>query len=193
MAMSDLKLNKLRLDTAGCMRAIKDILNIQLDKLSVSLIRIVSSEIQSNGNGSSRMKSRAIWNVKETKREVTSDHVTLEVGINFDDLKKDEELFVCVSVVLHGNMNGSTWTWRDAQVMYTKPGQETYGKHVTDKRVHVPEWYTPRALPGFAQQDVSREISMNVEKEINRYVGNYMDSVARAIDAMDWSAFLIVR
>ena len=66
MAMSDLKLNKLRLDTAGCMRAIKDILNIQLDKLSVSLIRIVSSEIQSNGNGSSRMKSRAIWNVKET-------------------------------------------------------------------------------------------------------------------------------
>lgn len=190
--MSDFKLNKLMFDSVGCMNAIKDIINYRLDNLSVTLVRVISSEIQKNGNGSSEMKSRAIWNVKETKREVTNDHVALEVGIDLDELKNDEETFVCVSVVLHGNMKGSTWTWRDAQVMYTKPGVETYGKHVRDKRVHVPAHWKPRALPGFAQQDVSREISENVEKQIEKHVGDYMDAVVRLINSMDWSQFLVV-
>lgn len=188
--MSDFTPNKLGFNTAACMTAIKELIDLQLDKLSVTLIRIVSAEIQMNGNGSSVMKSRAIWNVKETKREIANDHITLEVGIDLDDLKKNEELFVCVSVVLHGNMNGSAWTWRDAQVMYTKPGVETYGKNVTDKRVHVPAWYKPRELPGFAQQDVSRYIDENVEKEIQKHVNDFMDGVAHSVDRLDWSAFI---
>lgn len=191
--MSDFTPNKLSFDVKGCIAAVNDVLNYQLDKLSVALIRIISAEIQQNGNGTSEMRARAIWNVKETKREIADDHVTIEVGIDLDELKGNEEMFVNVSVVLHGNMKGSAWTWRDAQMMYTKPGVVTYGKvdgHIGDKRVHVPKWYRPRALPGFAQQDVSREIEQNVEKEINTRVEDFMNSVVNAIDSMDWSLFI---
>lgn len=189
--MSDFIPNRLYFNSVGCMNEIKHIIGMQLDKLSVLMIRIISTEIQKNGNGSSKMKSRAIQNVKETKREITNDHVTLEVGIDLDELKGDEELFVCVSVVLHGNMNGAAWTWRDAQVMYTKPGVATYGKHVTDKRVHVPSHWKPRAMPGFAQPDESRGMYENIDKEIEKHVDDFMNNVVNAIDHMDWSVFII--
>lgn len=192
MAMSDFTPNKLSFDVDGCMNAIRKRIDSRLNVLSEALVLIVQREIWQNGNGSHIMRLDAIAQVKETKREITDDEITLEVGIDFDSLKQKEDLFVRVSVVLYGNMQASQWTWRDARVMYTKPGVETYGKNVTNKRVHVPEGYKPRALPGFAQQDVSGHISENTEKEINRYVDQFMDAVSKDVDNFDWSAFLIV-
>ena len=191
--MSDFIPNKLGFDANGCMNAINAAINRQLDVLSVSLINIIGYEIQTNGNGTKDMRAKAVANIKETKREITNDHILLEVGIDLDSLKGDEELFVNVSVVLHGNMNGSAWTWRDAQVMYTKPGVSTYGKVnnvIADKRVHVPEHYKPRAMYGFAQQDVSKQIEDNVEKEIDKHVEDFMNYVEKAIDNFDWSMFI---
>lgn len=193
--MSDFIPNKLGFDFSGCVDYIKKIMNVHLDMLSQELIKIVVREIWNNGNGSRVMRLDACANVKETKREITNDHVSLEVGIDMDKLKsKGEDLFVRVAVVLHGNMNGSQWTWRDAQMMYTKPGVETYGKNVTNKRVHVPKGATPRAMPGFAQQDVMPNIvygiEHNSEKEIQKYIQNYMDCVDRDILRMNWSAFI---
>jgi len=194
--MSDFKPNKLSFNVAACMNTIKDLLNLRLDTLSHQLVNIVCMEIQTNGNGSSEMRALAIRNVKETKREITNDRVLLEVGIDTDSLKDNEEVFVNVSVVLHGNMKGNSWTWRDAAVMYTKPGVVTYGKEngiASDKRVHVPKWYKPRAMPGFAQQDVSKYISENTDVEINHHVEDFMNIVSRDIDNFDWSQFVIVR
>lgn len=191
--MSDFKPNKLSFDTAGCMAAIQKNINLRLDDLSQVLVLIVQGEIWNNGNGSRVMRFDAVAQVKETKREVTDDHILLEVGIDFDKLKSKEDLFVRVSVVLHGNMQGSYWTWRDAAVMYTKPGMETYGKNVTNKRVHVPKEYKPRAMLGFAQQDVSKYISENTDVEINHHVEDFMNIVSRDIDNFDWSQFVIVR
>ena len=186
--------NKLSFDYSGCMDMIKRIIDVQLDTLSLALQLIVGKQIADNGNGSGVMKLDAIANVRETKREVTNDHIKLEVGIDLEELKgKNEDLFVRVSVVLHGNMKGDSWTWRDARVMYTKPGVATYGKNVTNKRVHVPEGHKPRELPGFAQPNVIDGIIYNTEKMINRYVDDFMRIVTHDVENMNWSAFLIVR
>ena len=146
------------------------------------------------------MRTDACLYVKETKREVTDDHILLEVGIDTEQIKNlKEDLFVRISVVLHGNMNGmsmssSNWRYSYGAMMYTKPGQETYGKHVTDKRVHVPEGQQPRAMPGFAQgdkmADITEGVSKNVDTQITKYVNQFIREVNGALNSLNWSAFI---
>lgn len=196
--MSDFIPNKLGFDTAGCTNMINKIFDSCLDELSAKLVQIVMTEIWKNGNGSKVMRLDAAMQVKETKREITNEHILLEAGIDMDKLKgTKEDLFVRVSVVLHGNMNGDSWTWRDARVLYTKPGVETYGKNVTNKRVHVPDGYKRRALPiSFSQQnvigDIVEGVSSNIDNQIAKYVDSFVNSVNNALKNIDWSAFLIV-
>ena len=196
--MSDLQLNHLSFNVVACMDMIKKILNTYLDQLSYYMQLIVANQIWIHGNGSQVMRIDAVSQVKETKREITDDMIELEVGIDLDEVKgKNEDLFVRVSVVLHGNMKGDSWTWRDGRVMYTKPGVATYGKNVTNKRVHVPAHYKPRALPdGFAQQNVIQDIvngvEQNVEKQIEKHVNDFEDNVSRALNSINWSAFIEV-
>ena len=193
----DLVLNHLSFNTGAFMDMVKKITNMYLDDLSYILMAIVITEILKNGNGSMVMRIDASSKVKETKREVTDDHITLEVGIDLDELQSNEEMFVRVSVVLYGNMKGNSWTWRDAEVMYTKPGQETWGKNVTNKKVHVPEHYKPRAMPGFAQpnkyRNIAENISVNTKKEAEKYVGLFVNNVNHALNSINLSAFLEVR
>lgn len=196
--MSDFKPNKLSFNVNVCLGLITQVLNAYLDDLSRQLQAIVANEIWKNGNGSSVMRLDAIMQVKETKREITNNMILLEVGIDMDGLKgKSEDLFVRASVVLHGNMKGDSWTWRDARVLYTKPGIATYGKNVTDKRVHVPKEYKPRALPvEFSQQnvigDIIEGVSKNTEAQMHKRVDEFKDNVSKALNSINWSSFITV-
>ena len=140
------------------------------------------------------MRLDACANVRETKREITNNQILLEVGVDLEKMKAKEDLYVRVSVVLYGNMGGDSWTWRDARVMYTKPGVATYGKNVTDKRVHVPKEYKPRALPGFAQANampsIVAAVSKNTDDQIQKHVNNFVDGLRGALNSMNWSAFI---
>ena len=194
--MSDFTPNKLVFDTNGCVDMIKNIYNSDLDDLSNKLAQIVIKQIWDNGNGSIVMRLDACANVRETKREITDDRILLEVGIDMEKIRSTkEDLYVRICVVLHGNMMGDSWTWRDARTMYTKPGEETYGKNVTNKRVHVPPDQKPRPLPaGFAQPNAMTSIvegvSQNAEKEVQKHVDNFVNNINKALNSLNWSAFI---
>ena len=194
MAKNDFQRNKLSFRVSDFTDLFKKVIDLYLDDLSQHIQNIVMGEIWLNGNGSVFMKLAACALVKETKREITKDSICLEVGIDTDELKgKSERAFVIASVVLHGNMQGSAWTWRDARTMYTKPGVATWGKNVDDKRVHVPAGQQPRAMPGFAQQDVMADIingiTKNSQQQIQKYVDIFVRNVNNALSDINWSAF----
>ena len=174
------------------MTIFKGICNLLLDDLSQQLKNLVIGEIWLNGNGSRYMRLTACAAVKETSREVTDQHIKLEVGINFDELKsKSEEIFVRVSVVLHGNLGGGS-----SGVLYTKPGQLTYKKHVTNKSMSTAK--SVYQLPDeFAQGDVSIEItglvSENVEKQANKYVSMFINGLKETLWKINIPAFVDVR
>ena len=78
----------------------------------------------------------------------------------------------------------------EAVASYLKKESDYKLVFVTDKRVHVPAHWKPRAMPGFAQPDVSREITENVEEQIEKHIGDFMDNVVVEINRLDWSAFI---
>lgn len=187
--------NKLSFEVDNCLALIESIYNIYLDELSNQLIAIVQKEIWKNGNGSRLMRLSAAAEVKETLREITKNRINLNVGIDTDELKAGrEDVYVRVSVVLHGNINGSR-TWRDAAKLWTKPGQDTYKKHVLNKGPSTAK--TMHMLPdGFVQTDVSADITTNVSKNVEqqaaKFVNQFGRNVEKALNSIDWSAFLTV-
>lgn len=184
----DLVLKQLSFDSDACMDMIHRIIDVHLDELSYYVQAIVIREVFNNGNGSKGMRIDACAQVKETKREITDDHIKLEVGIDLEKLKSQEDLFVRVSVVLHGNLASGP--------LVTKPGQDTWKKYVTHKSPSTAEtvWELP---DGFAQIDVVGDIidgvSQNAEKELKHYVVAFATVIAHDIQNMNWSAFLNVR
>ena len=191
----DLVLKQLSFDGDACMELIRRIIDVHLDELSYYVKAIVIREVYNNGNGSKGMRIDACAQVKETKREIMDDHIRLEVGIDLEKLRSQEDLFVRVSVVLHGNLASGP--------LLTKPGQDTWKKYVTHKGLSTAKtvWMLPgEGKPGhqgFVQIDVVGDIingvSENAEKELKHYVGAFATVIGHDIQKMNWSAFLNVR
>lgn len=191
MAGNDLKLNKLSFDTNAFMAIFKNICNLYLDDLSQKLKNLVMGEIWLSGNGSSAMKLTAVAAVKETKREITNDHILLEVGIDLEDLKgKAEALFVRVYVVLHGNQSGGP--------LHEKPGIATWNKHILIKRLPDPDTRNAdNDLPDEFNQtekaeDIVRLVAENVEKDANKYIKIFIDGIKGALASINLAAFVNV-
>ena len=185
--MADLKLNKLRFNSAACFALVQQIIDTHLDELSEFLVNIVRWQIWANGNGSYKyMRLLATALVEETKREITNDHITLEVGIKMEGL--NERAFVLVSVVLHGNQAGGP--------LHEKPGIATWTKYVTMKRMPDPDNRNANnMLPdGFNQDDkmddILDKVEQNVLRDSNKRVDAFIAAVAHDINSMNWSAFL---
>ena len=185
MALSDwLKNTNLRFNSDACISMIKNIIDTYLDDLSKHLVDIVRGEIWLNGNGSyqvMRLFTAAL--VKETKREITDDHILLEVGIMTQDLPEDA--FVRVAVVLHGNQGGG--------VLTTKPGQMTWSKHVISKRpstaksvYNLPDEFNQ----GEALEDIVKNIDENINAQFSKYVNSFVHNVKTALRSINLSAFL---
>ena len=188
---NDLHMNSLSFDTTACVALLKSVYDIYLDDLSNELVRIVRDEINKNGNGSSSMRLNAMTEVRETRREVTADEIILEAGIDLAALTGREPVFVRVSVVLHGNQTSGK--------LFTKPGQQTWRKHVSWKATSTAKSVYP--LPdGFNQTDkdavidaaVMANITTNASKRIDKHFGTFARNVNKALDMIDWSAFVKV-
>ena len=186
--MSDLQINHLSFDTKGFMSLFLAIVNTHLDTLSQYLKNLVMGEIWLNGNGSAIMKLTACAHVKETNRVVTSDMIELDVGIDMDGLP--ENIYVRISVVLHGNQGSGP--------LYEKPGVATWNKHVIAKGIPDPDRRNAdNALPaGFNQtdkmKDIEKGISENIEHRANKYVNDFLRALEADLSRVDWSSFLIV-
>ena len=189
---SDFVPNKLSFDTAAFMSLFKNICNVYLDDLSKELQNLVMGEIWINGNGSYKiMRLTACAAVKETKREITNDHILLEVGIDMDDLKsRSEAIYVRVYVVLHGNQSEGR--------LHEKPGVATWNKHVLSKGVPDPDNRdSDNYLPDkFNKEDVFVDIvgktSENVQNDANRYVKIFLDGITNSMKNINLSAFVKV-
>lgn len=180
--------NKLSFKVNDCMDRINKIIDHNLDILSDHLQQIVIHEIWNNGNGSRVMRLDAAANVKETRRTFMRDRVYLAVGIDPKVLKsKSEDLFVRVSVVLHGNSG-------DGKLM-TKPGKDTWKKNVTNKGPSTAKsvWALPDS---FSQSDVMvdivRGVSENAEQNIKKYINEFVQNVSAAIARTYFDVFIKV-
>lgn len=159
--MSDFIPNKLRFDSAGCMRAIMAVCDALMSQTSDILINIFKKEIDRNGNGSSDMKADAKRIVHEILHEVAKDHITIEAG--FDEEMAHSmasDYYVRTMVVIYGNQAEGKLT--------SKPGMSTYKKHVRGYGPSTAK--TVYKLPaGFNQMDASEGIRDNAMKEIEKY------------------------
>lgn len=182
--MNDFTPNVLGFDSAGCMAQIKSIYDMYLNDLSAQLVALVQRAVFKDGNGSKFMRLTAMTEVKETKREISDNEITLEAGIDLSSIGNDS-IRVRVAVVLHGNQAGGT--------LMTKPGQATWRKDVKYQAMSKAASVYP--LPaGFnqsdAEDDIVEYISKNIEEDLGKHVDDYLDNVARAAKAMDWSVFI---
>lgn len=188
MARNDFVANHLSFDTNACLLMLERIYNLYLDDLSHDLVAIVQREIFINGNGSTLMRMSAAAEVVETKREITRDEIRLEAGIDSATLKSQENVYVRVMVVLHGNQGSGPLT--------TKPGQLTWNKHVLVKRMSTAQSAYP--MPDEfnqtdAEADIVAHIESNISQQTNKLLNAFVRNVQGTINMLDWSAWINVR
>ena len=198
MAMSDLQLNHLTFDVNGFMAEFESVLNNLLDQLSIKVQDMMAKEIMANGNGSKEMRDTACQQIKEISRKITATEVELVVGIDEDALSGSfsDQVFVRTMVVLHGNVT--------AGPLMAVPNKMAWDKHVRNYRVseHVKNAYIlPDGMMqyemvngfGHKSKGVSRNMLDNIfEGQLKTVVGDFDDAFLRAMNAIDYSKYIIV-
>ena len=180
------KVNKFGFDSAACFAAIQQICDGYMTTCAEHLLRIMRRQIEDGGNGSWFMRHTALAQVKEILHEVTDEHIKIRGGIDEDELKgAAEEVYVRVMVVLHGNQaNPGDWT--------TKPGEDTFGKHVVAKGPSLARSKHP--LPeSWRQFDVSGGIIDNTMKEVEKYFSDMISAIKGALNGSFYAQFVTVR
>ena len=165
--------NKIQLDTKGCQSEIKRFIDAKMTICAEHMMRIMRRQIEDNGNGSWFMRNTAIAQVKEILHEVTDDHISIYGGIDEAALKG--AVFVRTMVVLHGNQAGGK--------LMSKPGQDTYGKHVVAKGESGA--VTKYSLPeSWNMYDVTSGIMANVYLEVQKYFKTMLAEISAGVPAI---------
>ncbi len=172
--MSDFVPNKLSINIASCQAELEKYADHQMEICAEHLMRIMRRQIEENGVGSWFMRNTAIKQVKEILHEVVDGKITIECGIDEAALKGAEEaVYVRTMVVLHGNE-------AEGKPLKTKPGQDTYGKHVTNKGPSSAR--TVHNLPAsWSFGDVTAGIVENTMKEVKKYFDDMLEAIAEHI------------
>lgn len=170
--MSDLVLNKIGYDVAGCNRAIEFIIKAKVDELSDRVIQLFREQIDMNGNGSSVMRADAKRAVREISRKMEEGILTLEIGVDEDFARSvSSQFYIRTMVAIHGNL------MLGGGRIYTKPGQDTWKKHVN---YHSINRYSKNVyrLKQFEQKSKSKKILngvlSNVFKGSNKYIAGWL-------------------
>ena len=191
MAGNDLHMNHLSFDVDGFGAEFEKILNIALNNLSSRIAELFKEQINANSKASHPMRRAAIESVREISRKITKDLVELEVGVDEAYARgKGTEFFVKTMASIYGNLtlgNGK---------LYTKPGQQTWRKHVTDYHTNTFTQKRKR-LKGFEQKGKSSQIIKgvlsNVTKAENRYIKDFYDILYNYLSASLFDSFVQVR
>lgn len=180
MAKNDLELYSIGFDAEGYIHELHTCIDRALDWLSDVMSMEIKKVIAQCSEASSIMIDETLKHVREISRKITDGVVELEVGIDEGAISGSEQTYVRVMVTLHGNLAGG--------LLYTKPGQSTWKKHVTG-----PSMSNARAvyaLPQLQQFDNSGRMMENFEKEIQKYVNDFYDMLYAMVALIDYSQFL---
>ena len=170
-------------DGVACSRAIMKIAENYMSETSDKMVAIMRVWVDKLGNGSHIMRADAVAAVREILREVTSEYINIEVGVDEAMAKSmSEEFFIRTMVVLHGNQAGGP--------IKTKPGQTTWKKNVTYSSVNT---YSQSVynIPQFDWRfDVAAGVVEMTMKEIEKYFKDMLSSIEKICTAEFFASFL---
>lgn len=157
-----------------------------LDELSEKFQALIKRQIMENGNGSGVMRDEAVKHVHEIARRTIGGVIEMEVGVDERELYSDEQARIRTLVSIYGNIQKDTGT------LWTKPGEQTWRKHVNFKAESTAKTAYP--LYRFVQYDVSGKLMENAMKEIDMYIRDFLNVVAGMTGSvLNWVDCIIVR
>lgn len=175
--------NPIGFDSAGCMRAIMKMAEAYMNQTADIMMEIMKKHIDRLGNGSKIMKADAKAAVREILREVTSEYINLEIGVDESYARAmSEQFYVRTMVVLHGNQAEGP--------IHTKPGRSTWKKHVDYRSINNYS-KTVHPLPQFDWRlDFSELIVQDTIKDLEKYFRDMLNAIAGALDAEFFAGFI---
>lgn len=176
--MSDFIPNKISFDVAGYKSEFNQCLNIALDKLSGNMHDVLCRVISQCSEAAGIMIKVTQDNVREISREITNDYVKIEVGIDENDFAGDEQTRVRVMVTLHGNHE-----------VWARVGGVAWTKHVNEKRKNNVQ--TEYRLPFFEQSDHSDTMMLAFDRDIEKHVRDFFDTLDGLLASIDYSKYII--
>lgn len=189
MAMADFTPNQLSFDTAGFMKEFDSFLTIATNWLSSRVIDLFQNEISINSEASKEMKKAARDSVREISRKIVGGILELEIGVDESYAhSRGTEFYVKTMATIYGNLAQKR--------IYTKPGQYTWRKDVTDYHLNTKSKKV-RRIKQFEQKDHSKKMVngmlKNVNNMSNKYLDQYIEMIDRFLDAALFDKYVIVR
>ena len=161
MSNSDLELYSVYFDEDAYMQEVLQIIDSQLDVLSVHMDEVICEAIAQNTESSDVMIADTLAQVKEISRSVTPNSVSIEVGIDEGDISGGIQTIIRVLVTLHGNGH-----------IVTKPGSSTWRKDVTGPgKSNALSVYS---IPQFHQGDHSGSMMRQFEQQIKPFAEDFL-------------------
>lgn len=181
MAEINLEVKKVSFNTKGFIEAVQRIVDEALSSVAEDFSYILQDYVRQNGNGSGIMIDSAVSAVESVLKEMTTERVLYEIGIDESKLSgKGEDFMVRVLVVLHGNQAGGS--------IREKPGVATFKKHVMNKGIPDPDRRTGKDLSQFNQsEDIVEGVIRNALEEIKPV---FDDCVRQVTEEISDPAFL---
>lgn len=177
MSKNDLEIYSAYFDKAAYMHEVMDIINSQLDILSMHMDEVICEAIAQNTESSDVMIADTLAQVKEISRSVSPEEVSIEVGIDEGDIGGGIQTIIRVLVTLHGNGH-----------IVTKPGGSTWKKDVTGPGESGA--LSVYSIPQFDQGDHSGAMMHQFDQQIKPYAQEFLQSVVALIQAIDYDKFL---
>ncbi len=176
--MSDFIPNKISFDVAGYKSEFNQCLNIALDQLSGNMHDVLCRVISQCSEAANVMIMEAQKNVREISREISNGQATIKVGVDEGSIAGGEQGYVRVMVSLYGNHE-----------VWARVGGVAWTKHVNSKRKNQVQ--TEYRLPFFEQGDHSETMMLAFDRDIEKHVRDFFDTLDGLLASIDYSKYII--
>ena len=175
---ANLELYKIAFDETGYLNAVKEIISMCLDTLSVRMQEVMKQAIEGCSESSGVMKGATTAHVRELSRSLSDTSVEIEVGVDPGEANGEQD-YIRVMVTLFGNgevwarANGAGWT-----------------KHVGG--LHQNHALIDYRIAQFEQGDHSDAMLEQFYQIIQKDAEDFLEVVAALIAGIDISQYLII-
>lgn len=173
------KCNSLSIDVNGLMEALIRAALAAMEDVEMSAFEVLAKEISDNSESQTKWRAEAIGLLREVKREVLMDRISVEFGVDLASVSGDA--LNRVMVALYGNQAGGP--------IHSKPGESVYGKAMDGKHpstaqttYDIPQYNHPQSYNG-------DQMFSNTFKLIATI---FKDAIAAAWRSVDFSQFVLV-